>query len=114
VGAAVWRVRDSATFGELRRHGRRGRSGPLSVTWLPGPADQPPRLAFAIGRPVGTAVVRNRLRRRLRCLFTEHAFALVPGTYLIGAAPAAAHLDYGDLRRTLSTALNELPGAEPR
>ncbi|MDQ1444050.1 MAG: ribonuclease protein component [Acidimicrobiaceae bacterium] len=109
MGAAVWRVRDSATFAELRRHGRRARTGPLSVTWLPGPSDHPPRLAFAIGRSVGTAVVRNRLRRRLRSLFAEHVFDLRPGTYLISAAPAAATLEYGDLRRTLSAALNDLP-----
>jgi ribonuclease P protein component len=66
-------------------------------------------VAFAIGRAIGTAVVRNRLRRRLRRLFVEHVFDLRPGTYLIGAAPAAADLDYGDLRRILSTALNDLP-----
>ena len=109
MGTALWRVRDAATFGELRRHGRRAKDGALTVTWLPGPPDQPPRVAFAIGRAVGTAVVRNRLRRRLRSLLVERLFDLRPGTYLIGAAPAAAHLNHGDLRRSLANALNELP-----
>jgi ribonuclease P protein component len=109
VGAAVWRVRDAATFGALRRHGRRVRTGALTVTWLPGSEGTPPRLAFAIGRPVGTAVVRNRLRRRLRSLFAEQAAGLPPGTYLLGAGPAAATLDHGELRRTLTTALKQLP-----
>ena len=104
----VWRVHRASTFTELRRHGRRVRSGPLTVTWLPGPPAEPPKLAFAIGRPVGNAVARNRLRRRLRSLFAELAPTLAPGTYLIGAAPAAATLDHGDLRRTLSTALTDL------
>jgi hypothetical protein len=33
---------------------------------------------------------------------------LRPGTYLVGAGPAAATLDYGELRRIVSTALAEL------
>ena len=106
---AVWRVRRSASFAELRRDGRKVRSGPLTVTWVPGPAEEPPKLAFAIGRQVGNAVVRNRLRRRLRSLFAELAPELPPGTFLVGTAPAAANLDHGELRRLLSTALTELP-----
>ena len=112
MGAAVWRVRDAATFTELRRSGRRARAGAITVTWLPGPDGEPPRLAFAIGKVVGTAVVRNRLRRRLRALFTELAPDLAPGTYLVSAGPAAPSLEYGDLRTTVSTALAQL--AEPR
>ena len=108
MGAALWRVRDAATFQALRRSGRRVRSGALSVTWLPGPPGEPPRLAFAIGKVVGTAVVRNRLRRRLRSLFAELSPALRPGTYLVGAGPAAATLDHGDLRRTVSALLDQL------
>lgn len=84
------------------------RAGALNVTWLPGPAGEPPALAFAIGRAVGPAVVRNRLRRRLRAIFTELAGELLPGTYLVNAAPAAAALDYGELRRIVSTVLAEL------
>lgn len=111
MGTALWRVRDAATFQALRRSGRRVRVGALSVTWLPGPPGEPPRLAFAIGKVVGTAVVRNRLRRRLRSLFTELAPTLPPGTYLVGAGPAATSLDYGDLRRTVATALDQLAEA---
>jgi ribonuclease P protein component len=109
VAAAVWRVRDAATFQALRRQGRRVRTGGLTLTWLAGSPDEPPKLAFAIGRAVGSAVVRNRLRRRLRSLFAELAPQLRPGTYLVGAEPAAAHLDHGELRRILSTALAKLP-----
>ena len=110
MGAAVWRVRDAATFRELRRRGRRARGGGLTVTWLPGSVDGPPRVAYAIGRSVGTAVTRNRLRRRLRAIVAELTPELRPGTYLIGADASVADLDHGDLRRTLCTVLSELPG----
>ena len=62
-------------------------------------------MAYTIGRRVGPAVVRNRLRRRLRTLIRESAPTLRPGAYLIGAGPAAVQLSYEDLRRTLSTVL---------
>jgi ribonuclease P protein component len=41
-----------------------------------------PQVAFAIGRPVGTAVTRNRIRRRLRELLRQTPIA--PGLYLFG------------------------------
>jgi ribonuclease P protein component len=107
--SALWRVRDRATFAELRRHGRRARSGPVSVTWLPGTPGEPPRLACAVTRPVGSAVVRNRLRRRIRSIVAEASPDLPPGTYLVGAGPAAAALTYGDLRTTVLTASAALP-----
>ena len=36
------------------------------MTYAPAEASDEVRVAFAIGRPVGNAVTRNRLRRRLR------------------------------------------------
>jgi len=97
--ARLGRVRDRSTFAALRRAGSRRRVGPLSVTRLDPAAGgaASPAVAFAIGRAVGTAVERNRLRRRLRAILRELDPA--PGTYLIGAGPAAAALPYQDLRR---------------
>lgn len=58
----------------------------------------PPRVAFAIGRPVGNAVVRNRLRRRLRALCQTHASEMLPGhSYLVGASPAAPSATFREL-----------------
>ena len=65
----IGRVGDRATFDALRREGRRARRGPMTVVHLPGAGDV--RVAFAIGRRVGPAVVRNRLRRRLRAAMRE-------------------------------------------
>ncbi len=100
-----WRVRDAATFDALRRTGRRARSSSLSVTWLPA-TDGPPRVAYAVGRRVGTAVARNRLRRRLRAIM--RAMPLAPGCYLVGAGPDAAGLDHAALEAELCDALDAL------
>jgi ribonuclease P protein component len=52
-------------------------------------------VAYALGRAVGPAVVRNRLRRRLRQLLVDRS--LPPGLYLIGAQAAAAQRSQAEL-----------------
>jgi ribonuclease P protein component len=67
------------------------------------------RVAFAVGRGVGGAVVRNRVRRRLRSAIAEldaEGDGLAGGAYLVAASPDAAATPYAqlrdDLRRTLA------------
>ena len=86
------------------------RSGPLTVTWVPDGPEGPPRVAYAIGKRVGGAVERNRLRRRLRSLVVELAPQLGSGAYLIGAAPEAVSMTHGELQSSLTTALQALHG----
>lgn len=100
----VWRVRDRETFARLRASRQRVRKGPLTVTFVPAAHPAPPQVAYAIGRKVGTAVVRNRLRRRLRAIVSELAPQLAPGAYLVGAAPEAASLSFGELKIIVSEA----------
>ena len=132
----IWRIRDRGTFEALRREGIRARSGPIGVTFLPDPPPEepasggsgavvteggshrgpiletgplPPRLAFAIGRRVGHAVERNRLRRRLRAIFADLArqdpVTLQPGAYLVGCQVGATGLTHEELREHVSRAL---------
>jgi ribonuclease P protein component len=104
----IWSIRDRATFDALRQRGRRVRRGPITVTWVEGDPAEPPRVAYAIGRRAGGAVVRNRIRRRLRAITREVRAQLHPGAYLFGATAAAASLSYGDLRATVCQALGAL------
>lgn len=115
----TWSIRDRATFGELRAAGRRARRGALTVTFAPPRSptapqspSTPPRVAYAVSRRVGTAVVRNRVRRRLRTAVAAIAGAepqlLPPGAYLISASPAAARQPAAQLRHALEAALEAL------
>lgn len=101
----IWRVRDRATFEALRREGRRTRRGSLTVTYVPAD-DTPPRVAYGIGRKVGPAVVRNRVRRRLRA--AARALAATPGlasgAYLVTVGPGAADASAAELHRLLGEA----------
>jgi len=93
----IWRIRDRATFDALAT-GRRRRRGPISMTFLPGDPSFPPRVAYAVGKRVGPAVVRNRVRRRLRAAMWAHRAQLRPGgAYLFGAAPAAASAPFAEI-----------------
>ncbi len=77
----------------------------MSVTHLPGAGGV--RVAYAVGRPVGSAVVRNRVRRRLRAVVREidrSGAGLATGAYLIAARPEAADRSYRELRDDLAGA----------
>jgi ribonuclease P protein component len=101
----IWAVRDRATFDALRTTRRRVRRGPITVAFAPGDPAMPPRVAYAIGRRAGGAVVRNRIRRRLRAIAREVRGQLQPGAYLFGATAAASSLSFADLRATVCSAL---------
>lgn len=100
-------VRGRESFAALSRQGRRVREGPLTVIHRPDATD--PRVAFAVGRKVGPAVVRNRLRRRLRALWRQASPR--GGDYLIVAAPTAAGLTFSQLQDRLAAALARLEPA---
>ena len=107
----LWRITDRDTFQVLRQRGRRARRGPLTVTWLaPEPGDaRPPRAAFAIGRSVGGAVRRNRIRRRLRAALRalQVQGRLPAGSYLLGGSAALADLPWPALLELLDTTIAE-------
>jgi ribonuclease P protein component len=105
----IWRVRGQASFRALAR-GRRRRAGNLEVrTAVVGADIDPPRVAFSVGRSVGDAVTRNRVRRRLRSALHEQASELEPGAaYLVRATPGAADSSYAELSDTLRAILGQL------
>jgi ribonuclease P protein component len=74
---------------------------------VPGDPAEPPRVAFAVGRRVGGAVTRNRLRRRLRVLLRDPSLGLHPGAYLVSAAPGAADLGSHLLAPALAAAVDQ-------
>lgn len=99
------RVRTRGEFAALRQRGSRSRQRSLRVLHVADDAGGV-RVAFAVGRTVGTAVVRNRLRRQLRAALRELAPA--PGLYLVSVQPNAVQQSYSDLCAELARALTEV------
>ena len=73
------------------------------------------RFGFTVSKKIGSAVVRNRVRRRLRAL----AAALDPSQvrqgydYVLIARPAAVERAYGDLKADLEQALARIHQPPP-
>jgi ribonuclease P protein component len=105
----IWRVRGRRCFQALA-HGRRRRASGLEVSVAEvGVPGEPPRVAYAISRAVGSAVARNRIRRRLRAAVRENATLLQEGFgYLIRPLHSLDGVSQSDLTRTLRTILGEL------
>jgi ribonuclease P protein component len=81
------------------------------LAWLPGEEDIPPRVAYAVGRKVGGAVTRNRVRRRLRASVARYRSHLRPGAaYLFGAGREAATAPFAELE----VAVGELLAGRPQ
>jgi ribonuclease P protein component len=72
-----------------------------------GAQGQGPRFGFTISKKVGSAVVRNRIRRRLRALVTalDPARVRAGHDYVLIARPGAADRSYHDLKADLEQAL---------
>jgi ribonuclease P protein component len=97
----IWRVRDRATFALLARAERHAR-GPVTIRFVPGESGAPPRVAYAVGG-VGNAVVRNRLRRRLRAAVAgAEAELTAGGAYLVSARREALTMPFDALVEALA------------
>ncbi len=70
-------------------------------------------VAYAVGRHAGTAVVRNRIRRRLRAALAELAAAdgLPAGAVVISAGTPVATAPFPTVRADLRRALDRAAGA---
>ncbi|MEV4196907.1 ribonuclease P protein component [Micromonospora globbae] len=124
--AAAQRLRRSTDFAAAVRGGRRAGRGAVvvhltlpaapgsSTPTSPEPArnagaeqpSAPTRAGFVVSKAVGPAVVRNRVRRRLRHLVRERLGQLPAGsTLVVRALPAAADASYQRLGADLDAAL---------
>jgi ribonuclease P protein component len=112
---AAARLRRRQDFAEVVRRGRRTARGPLVFHYAAPSADgagDPPRAGFVVGKVVGGAVVRNRVRRRLREVVRARLSALPGGSRLVvRAQTGAAELSYADLAGLVDAALPRLVGA---
>ncbi len=108
---AASRMRRRRDFSLAARQGSRSGRGLLTGHLLVPPGDQdiPPRAGFVVSRAVGIAVVRNRVRRRLRPLVREYLSSLPGGSLLVVRAhPSAATARQADLAAELDLVMDVL------
>ena len=104
--SAANRLRRHAEFMHVQRHGLRLQTAHFVLFAAKYPGHEGARLGMAVSRRVGKAVVRNRLRRRIREHFRLSLRRLVPdGCALVVIARAgAAELATPSINAELETA----------
>ena len=106
-------IRDRRDFQRLAAEGRRIQRYNLWCIWCPDPHSHAASVAFAIGRTLGPAVARNRLRRRLRAVLRQidTTTPLPPALILIGAKRPADELTYEMIERDVISLITEITAA---
>ena len=101
-------VKENGDFRRIYRSGRSAVSGGVVVYCLKNRKGMS-RLGVTVSTKLGHAVVRNRVRRRLRELYRLHKEELLPGYDLIVVARVrAVETDYQKLDRTYLRLLEQL------
>lgn len=98
-------LRNSREFRRVLSDGIRRREGGIVVVSSPGRAG-PPRIGLVVSKNCGSAVTRNRIKRRLRSV--AETVGLQPGIdYVIIASPQVAEAPHDRLIGWLEHALEE-------
>lgn len=66
------------------------------------------RVGFVVSKAVGNAVIRNRVKRRLRSLMAERLENVPDMDVVIRALPPAAHAEFGGLKDALDAGLRRV------
>ena len=87
-----------AEFDCVKKNGRMERGRLLALSVLSANDATPFRAGFITSRSIGSAVVRNRVRRRLREIVRKHQREIVAGKWIVVIARAdAAKASYQEL-----------------
>lgn len=102
------RLRTADEFATTVRSGRR-RSTPLLLVSAVFDGTPPPsRVGFVVNKAVGIAVVRNRVKRRLRAGTASLVPFLPGGSVVVRALPLAASASFPELTADLDRCLQSL------
>jgi ribonuclease P protein component len=103
-------MRKSAEFGAAMRAARRRRQ-PSLVVYMSVGGEGEPTVGVVVGKAVGGAVRRNKVKRRLRAAASERLGDLSGGTKLvIRGLPKAGVIGFWELKKDFDKALDALLG----
>lgn len=112
---AEHRMRRSRDFDRVVRAGtRRGRRCLVVHVLKDDDAEHRSLAGFVVSRAVGGAVVRNRVKRRMRAVLAQHWDLMPPGgCVVVRALPAAAAAPYAQIEAELTSVLRSAGELRP-
>jgi len=107
----IERLSGRPSFAELHARGTRTGRGPMRLVSCVD-LSQRVRIGYAIPRSVGSAVVRNRLRRRLRAVLAEldNEVGLPGGKHLVRVSAPLTDWSHAKLRTTMADLMQRSAG----
>jgi len=94
----AYRIRKNKQFHYVYRKGKGAGAKEMSLTYVRAGKLQ---AGFSVSKKVGNAVVRNRVKRRMRECFRLQMHTLKNGFYVFTARPEAALASYEQLKKTM-------------
>lgn len=98
------RLRRPEGFRRCMRRGQRLKRASLVAICLPREEGAPSRLGLVVGKRVGNAPVRNRVKRLLRAAFRQCPQTTPPRDLVVQALPGAAALSFTDAKALVDAA----------
>ena len=114
--AKASRLLKHADFDRVYRQGKRHFSANLTVFWLKGETSEVkrPRIGFTVGKALGGAVVRNRIKRRLReAVRMNLSGFLSPVDVVINPKKSALTVEMPKLKQEVSAAFGAIGKQHP-
>ena len=93
-----YRLQKNRAFQYVYRKGHSAACRNLVMLLAPG---RQLKVGFSVSKKVGKAVVRNRVKRRLRECFRPHTGDVKTGLYVIVARPSAAEATFAELQKDM-------------
>ena len=104
----IGRIRHREVFSRLSKEGTYVRSHGLWCSLLLDDSLEIAHIGYAIGRQVGGAVERNRIKRQLRALFGAKSSQLRPGWYLVGVTPQTAGSSWNQITALVDRLIGQI------
>lgn len=102
------RLLNGSDFAKVRVDGRRFAQGCVVINWLPTESGRPWRLGIITTKALGSAVVRNRARRRIREAFRRQQAVIVrPADIVLIARASVRDAGFDRVCNDLATALRK-------